>query len=128
MRELEAAVPTELKHIKNSFASETPVTDRPPSLCLLREASGWWRPSTSARETVWAATVGAYNGGQEFGSAASPALHGDRLYVVNDNTTRSFLAAFDTATGEEQWRVTRDETENWSTPFVLGATRPAPRS
>ena len=26
-RELEALVPTELKHIKNSFASETPVTD-----------------------------------------------------------------------------------------------------
>ena len=59
-----------------------------------------------------------FNGGQEFGTAASPALHDGRLYVVNDNTEGSFLVAFDAESGEEIWRVSRDETENWSTPFV----------
>ena len=33
-------------------------------------------------------------------------------------TTVSFLAAFNTETGEELWRVERDEIEHWTTPFV----------
>ena len=45
----------------------------------------------------------------EMGTAASPVLHDDRLYVVNDNTTDSFMVAFDKNTGEELWRVKRDE-------------------
>ena len=32
--------------------------------------------------------------------AASPVLHKDRVYVVNDNTTESFIAAFDKKTGK----------------------------
>ena len=67
---------------------------------------------------LWTHDLGAFNGHQEFAPAASPVLHKDRLYVVNDNTTQSFLIAFDTATGEPVWRVMREETENWSTPLV----------
>jgi PQQ-like domain len=55
---------------------------------------------------------------QEFASAASPVLYKDRLYVVNDNSTESFLAAYDKRTGAQIWRVVRDEVEGWSTPFV----------
>ena len=40
----------------------------------------------------------------------------DRLYVVNDNDTQSFISAFDTRTGNELWRVDRDEGSNWATP------------
>ena len=47
-----------------------------------------------------------------------PVLHEDRIYIVQDNESQSFIAAFDTATGEEVWRVNRDEGSNWSTPFV----------
>ena len=116
-RELEAVAPPELKHIKNSFASETPVTDGRRVYAYFG-AVGLVAALNLSGETVWTAHVGAFNGGQEFGTAASPALHDGRLYLVNDNTTGSFLAAFDTATGAEVWRVERDETENWSTPFV----------
>ena len=116
-RELEALAPSELKHIKNSFASETPVTDGRRVYAYFG-AIGLVAALNLSGETVWTAEVGAFNGGQEFGSAASPVLHGGRLYLVNDNTTQSFLAAFDTATGEQVWRVDRDETENWSTPFI----------
>ena len=45
-------------------------------------------------------------------------LHDGRLYVVNDNEEASWVAAFDAGTGEELWRTERDETSNWSTPFV----------
>ena len=53
-----------------------------------------------------------------WGTAASPVLHGDRLYIVNDNEEQSYLLALDKRTGNEVWRVDRDEKSNWSTPYV----------
>ena len=54
-----------------------------------------------------------------WGTAASPVLHDGRLYIVNDNDERSFVAAFDARTGNELWRTEREgEGSNWSTPFV----------
>ena len=53
-----------------------------------------------------------------WGTAASPVLHGDRLYVVNDNDNQSYLMALSKETGGELWRVDRDEGSNWSTPYV----------
>lgn len=55
---------------------------------------------------------------RDWGAAASPVLHDGRLYVVNDNEAQSFVAAYDTATGDELWRTNRDERSNWATPFV----------
>jgi outer membrane protein assembly factor BamB len=45
-------------------------------------------------------------------------LHGDRVYVVNDNEEQSFLVALEKKTGEQIWRVDREEGSNWATPFV----------
>jgi outer membrane protein assembly factor BamB len=53
-----------------------------------------------------------------WGPAASPVLHDDTLFIVNDNDDQSFVVALDAATGAERWRVDRDEGTNWSTPFV----------
>ncbi|MBM3854537.1 MAG: serine/threonine protein kinase, partial [Verrucomicrobia bacterium] len=53
-----------------------------------------------------------------WGTASSPALHGDRLYLVDDNEEDSSLRALDKRTGKELWRVARDEKSNWSTPFI----------
>jgi hypothetical protein len=53
-----------------------------------------------------------------WGTAASPVLHRDRIYIVNDNDDQSFLAAYDKRTGAEAWRVDRAEGTNWATPFV----------
>lgn len=116
-RRLHQAVPPITRHIKNSFASETPVTDG-KRVYVYFGSIGLVIALTMEGETVWTQELGAYNGRQAFAPASSPVLHQDRLYVVNDNTTASFLAAFDTQTGEEIWRVERDEVENWSTPLV----------
>ena len=53
-----------------------------------------------------------------WGTAASPVLHGERLYIVNDNEEGSFVVALDATSGNEVWRVDRDEKSNWSTPYV----------
>src|ERR1700730_19274858 len=58
-----------------------------------------------------------------FGGAASPAVYGDRLFIVNDNDEQSFIAAFNTVTGDEVWRVDRPAGTNWVTPFVWANER-----
>ncbi|MHB8898200.1 MAG: outer membrane protein assembly factor BamB family protein [Thermoguttaceae bacterium] len=103
-------------HLKNSFASETPVTDgervyayfgNQGLYCLDLEGNLVWSKPFEPRPTR--------NG---WGTGASPVLHGDRIYLVNDNEQESFLIALDKKTGEPVWRVQRDEKSNWSTPFV----------
>ena len=116
-RELHRAVPPITRHLKNSFASETPVIDG-ERLYVYFGSIGLVTALTLDGDPVWSQDLGAFNGRQRFGPAASPVLHKGRLYIVNDNTTRSFLVALDARTGQEVWRVDRDEVENWSTPLV----------
>ena len=117
-RELHSAAPGIARHIKNSFASETPVTDG-RRVYVYFGTAGVVGALNMSGETVWFADLGAYETTGGFGSAASPILHGDRLYIVNDNVTRSFMVAIDKHTGKEIWRVDRPERgQNWATPFV----------
>jgi outer membrane protein assembly factor BamB len=103
-------------HVKNSYASETPVSDGERIyaafagkgiVCLDLDGNRVWEHHWRPRAMR-----------QGWGPAASPVLHGDRLYVVNDNEDDSFVAALDARTGREVWRQARDEKSNWSTPFV----------
>ena len=117
-RELFGAAPGIARHIKNSFASETPVTDGRRVYTYFGSA-GVVGALNMSGETVWVTELGAYETFGGFGSAASPSLHGDRLYVVNDNVEQSFMVAIDKNTGAEIWRVERPERgQNWATPFV----------
>jgi outer membrane protein assembly factor BamB len=116
-RELFRGVPGVQRHIKNSFASETPVTDGERVYVYFGSAGVVAALDLSGR-TVWSRELAALDGRQEFGTASSPVLYRDRMIVMNDNTTFSFIAAFNKDTGAELWRVKRDEVENWATPFV----------
>ena len=116
-RELNSGVPVIKRHLKSSFASETPVTDG-ERVYVYFGSAGLAAAIDMTGVIVWTRELGVFNGPQEFAPAASPALHEDRLYIVNDNTTESFLVALDATTGDEVWRVVRDEVENWSTPLI----------
>ena len=116
-QELLRAVPKVQRHIKNSFASETPVTDG-ERVYVSFGSVGLLAALDMNGKRVWTNELGAHDGRQQFGMAASPALHRDRIVVVNDNSTDSFIATFDKRTGKELWRTKREEVENWSTPFV----------
>jgi hypothetical protein len=67
---------------------------------------------------LWSQKIGPFKTRNNWGTGGSPALHGNRVYVVNDNDEQSFLAAYDKRTGAAIWRVNRAEGTNWSTPFV----------
>jgi outer membrane protein assembly factor BamB len=67
---------------------------------------------------VWAKPLPAVKVRQGLGSAASPILYKDRLYILNDNDEQSYIAAYNKSSGEEVWRVDRKEGSNWATPFI----------
>jgi len=103
-------------HIKNSHASETPVTDGERVYAYFGNV-GLFCYDFDGRP-VWSKKWGALKTRSNWGTAASPVLYKDRLYVINDNDQQSFLAALDKKTGEEVWRVDRDEKTNWATPCI----------
>lgn len=103
-------------HIKNSFASETPVTDGKRVYCYFGNM-GLYALDFEG-EVVWEREMEPKKTRFGWGLAASPALHNDRLYIVNDNEEASYLAAIETATGDTVWQIDRDEKSNWSTPFI----------
>jgi outer membrane protein assembly factor BamB len=117
-RELRSAKPSLLRHVKNSYASESVVTDGERAYVYFGSLGLLTALNLNNGETAWSKELGAFNTQVELGTGASPVLYKDRIYVVNDNTTQSFLAAFDKRTGTEIWRVNREERGNWSTPLV----------
>lgn len=110
------AVPSTAVHIKNTYASETPVTDGERLYAYFGNV-GVFCYDLDGKE-LWSQKYKSYKTRFSWGTAASPVLHKDRLYIVNDNDENSFLVALDKRTGKEVWRVERDEKSNWATPYV----------
>ena len=115
-RELHRSVPSQSRHLKNTYASETPVTDGETLFAYFGNAGLFALDMEGQLEwsRKWEAVETRYG----WGTAASPVLHRERLYIVNDNEGQSFLVAIDKRTGEPIWRVDRDEGSNWATPYV----------
>ena len=105
------------RHLKNSFASETPVTDGVRFYCYFGNVGLFAFDMDGKRlwERKWKAVKTRYN----WGTAASPVLHNGRLYLINDNDDGSFLECLNAKDGETVWRTARpNEKSNWSTPCV----------
>lgn len=115
-REVYRGVPMTPHHLKNTYASETPVTDGEYIYAYFGNV-GLFCLDMAGR-VLWSQTFDAVDIRAGWGTAASPVLHGDRLYVVNDNEDQSYLLGLSKETGAEIWRVNRDEGSNWSTPYV----------
>lgn len=103
-------------HIKNSYASETPVTDGERVYALFGNVGLYCYDLDG--KPVWQSEIEPHRMRSGWGTASSLALHGERLYFVNDNDDRSYLQAIDKQTGTEVWQVDRDEHSNWASPFV----------
>jgi outer membrane protein assembly factor BamB len=115
-REVIGTPPGKAKHLKNSYASETAVTDGERVYFYFGNAGLFAFDFKGA--PVWSKPIGPFKTRNNWGTGASPVLHRDRIYIVNDNDEQSFVAAYDTRTGAEVWKAERKEGTNWSTPFV----------
>ncbi|HEX3151444.1 MAG TPA: PQQ-binding-like beta-propeller repeat protein [Gemmataceae bacterium] len=103
-------------HVKASYAPETPVTDGERVYAYFGNVGVYCYDL--AGKQLWSRSWDVVPTQLNWGTGASPALHKDRLYIVNDNEKKSFLVAIDKSTGREVWKVDRPEKSNWATPFI----------
>ncbi len=115
-RQVHEGPPASGIHVKNSYASETPVTDGERVYAYFGNVGLWCFDFEG--NVLWNKEIAPHKTRFGWGTAASPILYEDRLYLVNDNEEDSYLWALDKKTGAEIWRVSRDEHSNWSTPYV----------
>lgn len=116
-REL-AATGSTTAHPDTCMAAPTPVADKSGVYTLF--ASGdlaafdndgtmrWYRSLVEDYPSIT----------NQIGMASSLVLFGDKLIVPMDNAGESFLAAIDTKTGKNTWKVARPRDINWVTPLV----------
>jgi outer membrane protein assembly factor BamB len=115
-REVRRSPPLGPKDVKNTYATETPITDG-ERLYVYFGGVGLFA-FTMDGKPVWSTEIAAQATRSGWGTAASPVLLRDRLVIVNDNDTQSYIAAYDTKSGRQIWRVDRNEGTNWATPLV----------
>lgn len=115
------------RHRKNSFASETPVTDG-RSIFVYVANLGIWAFDLKGKQ-LWTEKLEANPIYLEFGTGGSPALTGNQLVILSDNEKQQYIASFDKQSGKRLWRTDRDLTapkgsggpnakSGWTTPFV----------
>jgi len=129
-REFHSGRPPGGRHRKNSFASETPVTDGKLVYVYTTNLGLYAYDMNGAR--VWHTPLETYPMYLDLGSGGSPALLGNLLVIVNDNQKQSFIAAFDRNTGKQVWRTNRDlsatgggpeQRSGWATPFFWNTAK-----
>ena len=104
------------RHPKNTYAAETPTTDGQRVYVLFGDV-GLYAYDFAGKQ-VWAHEIEPKKTLFGYGAAASPVVQGDQVVMVYDNSEESYIAAFDSATGEPRWKTTRDEKSTWATPLV----------
>ncbi|MBL8816265.1 MAG: PQQ-binding-like beta-propeller repeat protein [Planctomyces sp.] len=103
-------------HIKNTFASETPVTDGKHVYCCFGNLGIFCFDFDG--NLVWQHKLQPHATRFGWGTAASPVLFDGRLYLVDDNEDESSLICLNSETGEQIWKRVREEKSNWSTPYI----------
>ncbi|MEP4686075.1 MAG: PQQ-binding-like beta-propeller repeat protein, partial [Rhodopirellula bahusiensis] len=104
------------RHSSNTYATETPVTDGKRVYAYFGMMGVYCFDMDG--ELVWQRDLGQHAMRAGWGTSSSPALLNDKLFLQVDNEEQSFLVALDTATGEELWRVDRDEPSQYSSPII----------
>ena len=115
-RSVQSGVPEFPRHMKNSYASETPTTDGERVYVRFGDL-GLFAFDMEGNQ-VWSISIPFKQTKSDWGSASSPVLHGEQLIVLYDNEEESWIAALDKRTGEEIWRTARDEESSWATPYI----------
>jgi outer membrane protein assembly factor BamB len=119
--EFHAGHPPGGRHRKNSFTSESPVTDG-KFIYVYVANLGLWAYDLKGKQ-AWATPLEANPIYLDFGTGSSPALAGNLLVIVNDNEKQQFIAAYDKKDGKQVWRTNREigpegRRSAWVTPFV----------
>lgn len=115
-REASAGAPAVPRHPKASYGSETATTDGERLYVLFGDVGLYCYDFDG--DLIWSHPIEPKKTFFDYGAAASPIVHDDQVFVVYDNFEASWIAAYDTATGKQNWLVDRNETHSWATPVV----------
>lgn len=123
-REFHTGKPPGGRHRKNSFTSETPVTDG-KFIYVYAANLGLWAVDRRGK-VAWSTPLESNPIYLELGSGSSPVLVDNLLVILSDNEKQQYIAAFDKRTGKQVWRTNRDlggrgqpqQRSGWATPFV----------
>jgi len=102
-------------HYKNGYASSTPATDG-ERVYVSFGPRGLFAFDMNGK-LVWRRDLGAMD--PYHGAAGSPLLYKNRVILYQDQWQGSFIAAFDTRTGQQLWRTAREASVGWGTPIAV---------
>ena len=113
------------RHRKNSFTSETPVTDGSHVFVYVANL-GLFAYDFKGKE-LWKTPLEANPIYLDFGTGSSPVVHENQVIVLSDNEKQQYLASFDKRNGKQLWRVNRQVLAEvggakhgsaWTTPYL----------
>lgn len=116
-------VPIEQRHMKSTYASATPATDGRIVVAWFGSQGVYayhldgtlrWKVDLGHLD------VGAYDvPNLEWGTASSPIIWNDLVFLQADTHQDSFVLALDAATGAVRWKADRVELPSWGTPTIV---------
>jgi outer membrane protein assembly factor BamB len=109
--------PVNGRHIKNSYASQSPVTDGTYVFAFFGDPGMYCYDFNG--KLIWSKELGSFSMRSNWGMGSSPVLY--KNYVIqtcDQETGKSFIIALDKKTGGTAWKTERDELSSWSTPYV----------
>jgi len=110
-------VPAERTHELGSWASNSPCTDGENIyaffgsrglFCLDMKGNVKWKRNFGVMDIV-----------ASFGEGSSATVYKDKIFIQWDHQGKSFMYALNKRTGEDVWKVERDEKTSWATPLVV---------
>jgi outer membrane protein assembly factor BamB len=107
-------VPHEGHHQTGTFASASPITDGKYLYASFGSRGVYCYDMQGNPQ--WEKDLGQMQIRMSFGEGSSPALLGNTLVLNWDHEGESFIVALDARTGDEKWRMPRDESSTWATP------------
>ena len=107
------------RHTKNTYASETPVTDGKYVFAWFGSAGLY--VVDFGGNVIWQRDLGPMPRRRGWGTGTSPILFENTIIVNCDSDGDSYITALDKTTGDPVWRTERDEGASWGTPFLFEA-------
>ncbi len=114
---LREIVPHEGIHKTASFASNSPITDGEHIYAYFGSRGLYCLDMQG--NLKWEKDIGQMRKRNTFGEGSGPIIHGNTIVIVQDHEGPSFIIALDKRTGDELWKMDRDERTTWTSPIVV---------
>ncbi len=114
---LRETVPHEGMHNDSSFASNSPITDGEYIYAYFGSRGLYCLDMMG--NIKWEKDIGKMRKAGTFGEGSCPILHDNTIVILQDHEDQSFITALDKRTGDEIWKILRDERTTWTSPIIV---------